>query len=57
MVQQTETSNPDEQRYGQHWKEADRVRDYVSREDREAAERAEVFGILISILPDRKSVV
>lgn len=54
MVQQTETSNPDEQRYGQHWKEADRVRDYVSREDREdreAAERAEVFGVLISILP------
>ena len=36
---------------GHHWKEADRVADYVSQEDRDAAEMAKVFRIMTDMLP------
>jgi tRNA (cmo5U34)-methyltransferase len=36
---------------GHHWKEADRVSDYVTQNDRDAQQMAEVFGILTTLLP------
>jgi tRNA (cmo5U34)-methyltransferase len=36
---------------GHHWKEADRVSDYVAQNDRDAQQMAEVFGILTALLP------
>jgi tRNA (cmo5U34)-methyltransferase len=40
-----------EEQWGHHWKEADRVRDYVERTDREAAERASSFRYLVGLVP------
>lgn len=36
---------------GHHWKEPDRVRDYVDRKDREAVQRNEVFRLLTALVP------
>ncbi|HZT08880.1 MAG TPA: class I SAM-dependent methyltransferase [Chloroflexota bacterium] len=38
-------------RAGHHWKEADRVADYVEQNDRDAQQMAEVFGIATGLLP------
>jgi tRNA (cmo5U34)-methyltransferase len=51
MVNETAVSGSGEVRAGHHWKEADRVADYVSQNDRDAAQMAEVFGILTAMLP------
>lgn len=37
--------------WGHHWKEAERVRDYVDRVDREAEERAASFSYLLGVIP------
>jgi ubiquinone/menaquinone biosynthesis C-methylase UbiE len=37
--------------WGHHWKESDRVREYVERTDREAAQRAESFKLLVGVVP------
>lgn len=51
MAQQTETSNSSESRAGHHWKEADRVADYVQNTDTAFPEAQEVYGILIATQP------
>src|SRR5690242_13664201 len=40
-----------EEEWGHHWKEAERVRDYVERADREAGERAVSFRYLLGLVP------
>jgi tRNA (cmo5U34)-methyltransferase len=51
MAQQTETANPGERRAGHHWKEADRVAEYVQKTDTAFPEAQEVYGILIATQP------
>jgi len=51
MAQQTETINPGERRAGHHWKEADRVAEYVQNTDTAFPEAQEVYGILIATQP------
>jgi SAM-dependent methyltransferase len=53
-VPETHDSSVEEQ-WGHHWKEAERVRDYVDRSDREAAERAASFRYLIGLVPFERS--
>lgn len=40
-----------EERWGHHWKDPERVQDYVKRTDREAEERAESFKYLVGAIP------
>jgi len=40
-----------EDRYGHHWTEPDRVLEYVERTDRESADRADAFAIMVGALP------
>jgi tRNA (cmo5U34)-methyltransferase len=51
MAAQVPDAQSSELRPGHHWKEADRVQDYVSQNDRDAQQMAEVFGILTAVLP------
>jgi tRNA (cmo5U34)-methyltransferase len=51
MMSQTSDPNSEQLRAGHHWKEGDRVADYVTQNDRDAQQMAEVFGILTTILP------
>ena len=51
MTQQAETTSPGERRAGHHWKEADRVAEYVQNTDTAFPEAAEVYGILIATQP------
>ena len=39
------------QQWGHHWKESERVREYVDRTDRQAAERADSFRYLVGVIP------
>jgi len=39
------------EQWGHHWKEAERVQDYVDRSDREVAERARSFRYLLGLVP------
>jgi tRNA (cmo5U34)-methyltransferase len=54
MVQQTDVQGPGEQRAGHHWKEADRVAEYVQNTDTAFPESEEVYGILIAAQPFEK---
>ncbi|HEX3247406.1 MAG TPA: class I SAM-dependent methyltransferase [Chloroflexota bacterium] len=51
MTQQTEIPGPGERRAGHHWKEADRVAEYVQNTDSAFPEAQEVYGILIATQP------
>jgi tRNA (cmo5U34)-methyltransferase len=51
MVQQTDVQGSGEQRAGHHWKEADRVAQYVQNTDSAFPEADEVYGILIATQP------
>ncbi|MPZ15453.1 MAG: methyltransferase domain-containing protein [Chloroflexi bacterium] len=51
MAHPTQTSGAGELRPGHHWKEADRVREYVERNDEAAGGMAEAFGLLTAVLP------
>jgi tRNA (cmo5U34)-methyltransferase len=44
-----------EYRAGHHWKEADRVTDYIAQNDENFPQMAEVFGILTGVLPFEKT--
>ena len=37
--------------YGHHWKEADRVQEFVQRMDHQAQERADVFKLMTGLAP------
>jgi tRNA (cmo5U34)-methyltransferase len=51
MAQQTETTNPGERRAGHHWKETDRVAEYVQNTDTAFPEAQEVYSVLIATQP------
>jgi tRNA (cmo5U34)-methyltransferase len=51
MTQQTEISGAGERRAGHHWKEADRVAEYVQNTDTAFPEAQEVYSILIATQP------
>lgn len=51
----TQRSTATDQAHGHHWKETARVVDFVEQSDREAAERAEIHGLLVSLLPFEES--
>jgi tRNA (cmo5U34)-methyltransferase len=51
MASPTQTSDGGELKPGHHWKEAERVRDYVEANDQAAGIIAEVFGLLTGVLP------
>lgn len=51
MQSEIQTLDDEHRRPGHHWKEADRVRDYVAQNDQEPAAMAEVFGLLTALLP------
>jgi tRNA (cmo5U34)-methyltransferase len=40
-----------EDRFGHHWTEPERVREYVERTDRESAERTDAFTIMVGVVP------
>ncbi len=40
-----------EERWGHHWKETERVQEYIDRTDRQTTERAESFKYLIGVVP------
>ena len=50
MSSAPETSTPDP-RPGHHWKDPDRVKDYVARMDRRAAERQDQLALLARLIP------
>ena len=50
MASPTQTSGQGEVRAGHWWKEEDRVREYVDRNDRAAAEINEVFGLTTQMI-------
>lgn len=51
MMSQPATDRGEPLPAGHHWKEADRVTDYVEQADRDAQQIAEVFGLLTGVLP------
>jgi tRNA (cmo5U34)-methyltransferase len=51
MASPTQASGSGEVRAGHWWKEEDRVREYVTRNDEAAGDVADVFGILNGLLP------
>lgn len=53
MARETEqeTGPAFDDRYGHHWKEPERVQEYVARTDREAEERAESFKVMVGLVP------
>src|SRR6266545_2332710 len=51
MMSQTPTSGGEELKPGHHWKEADRVTDYVEQNDRDAAQIAETLNLLVGLVP------
>ncbi len=51
MQNATQTSDDEDRRPGHHWKEADRVHEYVAQNDQNAEPMAEVFDLLMMLLP------
>lgn len=51
MTSPTQTSGSGELKAGHWWKEEDRVRDYVAKNDEAAGEIGEVFHIITAVLP------
>jgi tRNA (cmo5U34)-methyltransferase len=55
MVQQADSSASDAQRAGHHWKEADRVAEYIQKTDTEFPEAQEVYGLIAATMPFERS--
>ncbi len=51
MASPTPAPSSGELKPGHHWKEADRVSDYIAQNDRDAAQVAETFNLLTALLP------
>jgi SAM-dependent methyltransferase len=51
MAEARPETHAQELKPGHHWKEADRVSDYVAQNDRDAQQMAELFTILNALLP------
>src|SRR3954452_7247315 len=51
MLNQMPASDNSDLKAGHHWKEADRVADYVEQNDRDAAQVAETLNLLTALLP------
>jgi len=54
MASPTQTPGPGEVRAGHWWKEEDRVRDYVAKNDEAAGEISDIFRLVTSVLPFEK---